>query len=237
VSIERGMRDRVHIGVGDIVRFDILGRPIEARVTSVREVDWSDSRNGGFVFVFRPDVLERAPHGYVATLKGPADQAARARLQRDVVAQFPNVSVIDLRDVLRTVEGVLSNVTFGISIVGGVALLSGLLILIGAVAMTKFQRLRDVALLKTLGASSRVIAALLVIEYGLLGSVAGAVGAVGASILSWVVSTKVLDIQWRLEPLTLAAAVVLTAAIVGGAGVLSSADVLRRKPLAVLRAG
>jgi putative ABC transport system permease protein len=237
VSIERGMRERVGIQVGDLVRFDILGRPIEARVTSVREVDWSDSRNGGFVFVFRPDVLERAPHGYVATLKGPADQAARARLQRDVVAQFPNVSVIDLRDVLRTVEGVLSNVTFGISIVGGVALLSGLLILIGAVAMTKFQRLRDVALLKTLGASSRVIAALLVIEYGLLGSVAGAVGAVGASILSWVVSTRVLEIQWRLEPLTLATAVLLTAAIVGIAGVLSSVDVLRRKPLAVLRTG
>jgi putative ABC transport system permease protein len=237
VSIERGIRDRVGIQVGDIIRFDILGRPIEATVTSVREVDWSDSRNGGFVFVFRPDVLERAPHGFVATLKGPADQAARARLQRDLVAQFPNVSVIDLRDVLRTIEGVLSNVTFGISIVGGVALLSGLLILIGAVAMTKFQRLRDVALLKTLGASSRVIAALLVIEYGLLGSVAGAVGAIGASILSWVVSTRVLEIQWRLEPLTLAAAVVLTAAIVGIAGVLSSVDVLRRKPLAVLRTG
>jgi putative ABC transport system permease protein len=153
------------------------------------------------------------------------------------VAQFPNVSVIDLRDVLRTIEGVLSNVTFGISIVGGVALLSGLLILIGAVAMTKFQRLRDVALLKTLGASSRVIAALLVIEYGLLGTVAGAVGAIGASILSWVVSTRVLEIQWRLEPFTLGAAVLLTAAIVGIAGVLSSVDVLRRKPLAVLRTG
>jgi putative ABC transport system permease protein len=103
--------------------------------------------------------------------------------------------------------------------------------------MTKFQRLRDVALLKTLGASSRVIAALLVIEYGLLGTVAGAVGAVGASILSWVVSTHVLEIHWRLEPLTLAAAVLLTAAIVGIAGVLASVDVLRRKPLAVLRAG
>jgi putative ABC transport system permease protein len=237
VSIEHSMRDRVGMRVGDLLRFDILGRAVEARVTSVREVNWSDSRNGGFIFVFRPDVLQRAPHGYVATLKGPADQAVRARLQRDVVAQFPNVSVIDVRDVLRTIEGVLSNVTFGISIVGGVALVSGLLILIGAVAMTKFQRLRDVALLKTLGATSRVIAALLVIEYGLLGIVAGAVGAIGASILSWVVSTRVLDIQWRLEPLTLAAAVVLTAAIVGIAGVLSSVDVLRRKPLAVLRTG
>jgi putative ABC transport system permease protein len=237
VSVERQLTDNVGMRIGDIVRFDILGRQIEARITSVREVDWSDSRNGGFMFVFRPDVLERAPHTYVGTLKGPADATARARLQRDVVAQFPNVSVIDLRDVLRTIEGVLTNLTLGISIVGGVALTTGLLILIGAVAMTKFQRLREVALLKTLGASSRVIAALLVIEYGLLGGVAGAVGAIGASVLSWVVSTRVLEIHWTLEPVTLAAAVVLTACCVGAVGVAASVDVLRRKPLAVLRAG
>jgi putative ABC transport system permease protein len=237
VSIERGLRDRVGMRVGDRVRFDILGRPLEAIVASVREIDWSDSRNGGFMFVFSPAALAHAPHNYVGTLRGPTDPMARARLQRDLVARFPNVSVIDLRDVLRTVERVLANVTLGISVVGGVALLSGLLILIGAVAMTKFQRLREVALLKTLGATSRVIVALLVIEYGLLGTVAGAVGAVAASVLSWVVATRVLEIPWQSEPLTLVAAVVLTAGCVGAVGVLSSADVLRRKPLAVLRAG
>jgi putative ABC transport system permease protein len=237
VSIERMLRDRVGMRIGDRVRFDILGRPLEAVVTSVREVDWSDSRNGGFMFVFNPAALSGAPHAYIGTLRGPIDTMARARLQRDLVARFPNVSVIDLRDVLRTIESVLSNVTFGISIVGGVALLSGLLILIGAVAMTKFQRLREVALLKTLGATSRVIAALLVIEYGLLGTVAGAVGAIAASVLSWVVSTRVFEISWQLEPLTLVSAVILTAGCVGAVGVLASVDVLRRKPLAVLRAG
>lgn len=237
VSIERGLRDNVGLQLGDHVRFDILGRPVEAVITSVRDVDWSDSRAGGFMFVFRPDVLAQAPHAYMGILRGPAAPAARARLQRDLVEQFPNVSVIDVREVLIAVEAVVANVRLAVSVVGGVALLSGLLILIGAVAMTKFQRLREVALLKTLGASSRIIAAMLVIEYGLLGVLAGAVGALAAVALSWTISTRVLQIAWELSWGTHLAGVLLTAIVVGAVGVLASLDVLRRKPLAVLRAG
>jgi putative ABC transport system permease protein len=237
VSIEKSLRDHAGLRIGDHVRFDVLGRPFEATVTSVRDVDWSDSRAGGFMFVFSPGLLSQAPHTYLGIMHGPQDAIARARLQRDLVTRFPNVSVIDVREVLRTVETVLSNVTIAISVVGGVSLLCGLLILIGAVAMTKFQRLREVALLKTLGASSRVIATLLAIEYGLLGVLAGTVGAVAAWGLSYVISRRVLDIAWQPAPATSAIAIVFTAALVGVVGVLASVDVLRRKPLAVLRAG
>jgi len=237
VSIEQSLRAHAGLRLGDHVRFDILGRPFEATVTSVRDVDWSDSRAGGFMFVFSPGLLSQAPHSYIAIMHGPADAMARARLQRDVVTQFPNVSVIDVREVLRTVEAVLNNITLAISIVGAVSLLCGLLILIGAVAMTKFQRLREVALLKTLGASSRIIATLLAIEYGLLGVLAGTVGAIAAWGLSWVISRRVLDIPWQPAPGTSLLAIMLTALLVGLVGVLASVDVLRRKPLAVLRAG
>ncbi len=237
VSIEQSLRDRAGLRLGDRVRFDVLGRPFEATVTSVRDVDWSDSRAGGFMFVFSPGLLAQAPHTYLGIMHGPQDPIVRARLQRDLVTRFPNISVIDVREVLRTVETVLNNVTIAISVVGGVSLLCGLLILIGAVAMTKFQRLREVALLKTLGASSRVIATLLAIEYGLLGVLAGTVGAVAAWGLSWVISRRVLDIPWQPAPATSIIAIVLTATLVGVVGVLASVDVLRRKPLAVLRAG
>ena len=74
VSVEKGIRERFRISVGDVVRFDILGRIVNARVTSVREVDWKDSRNGGFMFVFRPGVLDDAPQTFIAPLKGPADR-------------------------------------------------------------------------------------------------------------------------------------------------------------------
>ncbi|HEY8548958.1 MAG TPA: FtsX-like permease family protein [Vicinamibacterales bacterium] len=237
VSIERRLRDRAGLRLGDRIRFDVLGRLVDARVTSVREVDWDDARAGGFMFVFRPGTLEKAPHGYIAILRAPADPVARARMQRDLVAAWPNVSAIDVREVVQTVQAVLRNVTLAISVVGGVALFCGLLILAGAVAMTKFQRLQEVALLKTLGASSRVVGALLLIEYGVLGLLAGTIGAIGALVLSYVFTRQVLDIPWDPAPGTAFAGILLTGLVVAAVGLLASLDVLRRKPLAVLRAG
>ena len=78
VSVEKGINERFQIGVGDTVRFDILGRVISARVTSVREVDWNDSRNGGFMFVFRPGALDSAPQTFISPLKGPDGTEPRA---------------------------------------------------------------------------------------------------------------------------------------------------------------
>ena len=237
VSIEVGMRDRADLRLGDRVRFDVLGRTIEARVTSVRAVDWDDPREGGFMFVFRPGPLDRSPHGYLGIARGPAAPAERARLQRDLVAAWPNVSVIDVREVLATIQRVVGLAALGIRVVGSVALVCGLTILVGAVAMTKFQRLREVALLKTLGASSRTIMALLAIEYAGLGLIAGLVGALGAIGLSYALARFVLDVPWQVAPLTTAAGIGLTGAIVALVGVVANVDVLRRKPLSVLRAG
>jgi putative ABC transport system permease protein len=181
VSIEKNIRDRSRVRVGDLMRFDVLGRVIEARVTSVREVEWGDARNGGFMFVFRPGPLGRAPHTYIATLRAPEDPTARARFQRDLIAKYPNVSAIDVREVLASIQGVVDNVTFAISIVGTVALASGALILIGAVAMTKFQRVYEAAILRTLGASTRLLGTMLALEYSALGLIAGLIGAAGIS--------------------------------------------------------
>jgi putative ABC transport system permease protein len=84
--------------------FDVLGRTITARVASIRRVDWQDIRAGGFMFVFRPGVFDAAPHTFIASFKGPADPDLRARMQAGLVAQFSNVSVIDLREILQTVS-------------------------------------------------------------------------------------------------------------------------------------
>jgi putative ABC transport system permease protein len=236
VSIEKGLHERSKIDVGDIIRFDIVGRIVEARVSSVRDVQWDDARSGGFMFVFRPGPLDHAPQTWIGILKAPEDPTARGRLQRDMVAQFPNVSAIDLREVLATVKGAVDNVTLAISVVGGIALLSGVLILAGAVAMTKFQRVYEAAILRTLGASTRMLGAMLAFEYGGLGLLAGAVGAAGAIALTWGVSREVLDIPWRPAPGLAAIGAVITMALVGIVGVTSSYDVLRRKPLGTLRA-
>ena len=86
VSIEESLASERGLEVGDLVRFDVLGRLIEARVTSVRTVEWDDSRSGGFMFLFRPGTFDDAPHSFIAFMQGPETPEARARLQRDIVA-------------------------------------------------------------------------------------------------------------------------------------------------------
>jgi putative ABC transport system permease protein len=236
VSIEEGIRERLGYQVGDTIAFDILGRVVNARVTSIREVEWRDSRNGGFMFVFRPGSLDDAPHTYISPVKGPAGPAERARFQHDLVAQFPNVSVIDFHAILTTVREITDKVTLAITVVGALVLFSGSLILIGAVAMTKYQRVYEAAVFKTLGARTGVIARMLLLEYGVLGALAGLVGSIGAIGLTWGVSRYALDIPWRVFAGEHAAGVLVTAVLVAAVGVLASLDVLRNKPLATLRA-
>jgi putative ABC transport system permease protein len=236
VSIEESLRERFRIQVGDTVRFDVLGQPIEARVTSVRAVNWRDARAGGFMFVFRPGVLDKAPHAMIAPFRGPADLQARARLQRDLVAQYPNVSVIDLRELLDTGRAFIRSITLGVTVVGGLVLFTGTLILTGAVAMTKYRRIYEAAILRTLGASTRLVGSLLIVEYGLLGLIAGVVGACGGAVLSWAISRWAIEVAWQAPWMELTLGLLLTTILVAVVGLIASADVLRRKPLATLRA-
>jgi putative ABC transport system permease protein len=236
VSIEKGMADRQQLGLGDVIRFDILGRVFEARVTSVRKVEWADARAGGFMFVFRPGVLDAAPHTFIAPFKGPGDPWRRARFQRDLTERFPNVSVIDVREVLAAVTRVLGIVTLAVTVVGSIVLFSGILILVGSIAMTRFQRIYETAILKTLGATTGRIAAMLAVEYGLLGLLAGVIGSAGALLLSWAVCDYVLDVPWYPSPGLAISGVAASSALVTVVGILASLDVLRRKPLATLRA-
>ncbi|MDA1093968.1 MAG: ABC transporter permease [Acidobacteria bacterium] len=236
VSVEESVVSRLGLELGDTVRFDVLGRELAATVSSVRTVDWDDTRSGGFMFLFRPGVLDEAPHSFIAFIQGPTGTDARATLQRDLVAGFPNVSVIDGLEVIATIRRILDGATLAISIVGGIALLSGVLILVGSVAMTKYQRLYETAIFRTLGATSRTVVVMLVVEYGTLGLVAGVVGSLGALGLTWALTRFLLEINWNPAPWINVVGLVATALVVGGVGVVSSLDVLRKKPLGTLRA-
>lgn len=221
--------------LGDLVRFDAAGVTFTARVTSIRRVAWEDSQSGGFVFVLRPaPAVLRAPHSYVGFAQVLAGTAG-GDLQRQLVRSYPNVSVIDVRDIIATIRTIVDNVTLGITVVGFVTLAGGILILVGAVAMTKFQKIYEAALYRTLGASTRLVTTMLAIEYGLLGTLAGLLGATGGLALSWGLSTWLFNIDWQPAPWLLVGGVLASAAIVSVVGVAASLDVLRRKPLATLR--
>jgi putative ABC transport system permease protein len=235
VSIEARIHEEALVDVGDAMRFDVAGVRVTARVTNIREVAWDEARNGGFVFVLRPwPAADRVPQSFVGFLN-VADATARGTLQRDLVMAYPNVSVIDLREVLASIREVIDDVTLGISVVGAVTLIAGVLILVGAVAMTKFQRLYEAAIYRTLGAGTRLLAAMVAIEYGMLGLLAGLMGAAGALALSYLLARNLFDIDWHPAPDLLALGVALTAIVVSVVGLIASIDVLVRKPLGTLR--
>ena len=235
VSIEEGMQGLSGLEVGSNITFDIAGRKLAARVSSIRRVDWRNSRTG-FMVLFRPGALESAPQMLIAPINGPTDEPQRSRFQRALLDQYPNISVIDVAEVVSTLSRILNNVTLAVSFLGGFVLLCGVLILVGSIAMTKFQRVYEVAVLKTLGAKRRVLLAMMFFEYGLLGLVAGVIGALAATALSYAVARFVLEIPWEFSLLQMVAGIALTVLLVTVVGLSSSFNVLTRKPLAILRA-
>jgi putative ABC transport system permease protein len=168
------------------------------------------------------------PSTFVGFLRTGDDAARRAALQLDLARQFPNVSTIDVRAVVASVRSIVDNITLGITVVGAITLVSGVLILVGAVAMTKFQRLYEAAIYRTLGASTRVLTAMVAVEYGMLGLLAGILGAAGALALSWALARYLFDMTWRPAPGLLAGGALLTGVIVCLVGLVASLDVLLR---------
>lgn len=234
VSVQDEMAERLGVVPGDSITFDISGRHVTARVASVREIDVRNSRTL-FIFVFSPGVLERAPQTFAATVLKPAGATERQRLQRAAVDAYPNVQVFDVADIIAVVKRLVDNFVLAISFVGGFVILSGVLILIGSIVLTKSQRVYENAILKTLGAGRGKLAAMLIAEYGLLGLLAGLIGAGFASALSFSVSRFALDIEWELDPVLMFTGAAVTALVVLIVGTVSSFDVLFRKPLGTLR--
>jgi putative ABC transport system permease protein len=234
VSVEQDMAKRLNVTVGDWITFDISGRKINARVESIRKLDLRNTRTA-FVFVFRPGFLEKAPQTFVATVLKKLPENDRARLQRSLIDEFPNVQIFDVAEVVATVQKLINNFVLAISFVGGFVIVSGMLILIGSIALTKSQRIYENAVLKTLGAKRPTLAAILFAEYGLLGLLAGIIGAGFAALLSFAASKYVFDIGWEFDYKLTILGILVTALLVMLVGAIASFDVLFKKPLAILR--
>lgn len=234
VSVEEDMARRLKLKIGDSMTFDIVGRKITTRVASIRKIDLRNTRTV-FIFVFAPNVLENAPQTFAANVIKKLPETERQRLQRNLVDRFPNIQIFDVADIVAAVQKLVNNFVLAISFVGSFVILSGILILVGSIALTKSQRIYENAVLKTLGAKRLTLASILLAEYGLLGVLAGIIGASFATALSFGVSKYVFDIEWEFDLGLTLLGVLVTAILVMVVGALASFDVLFRKPLTTLR--
>jgi len=234
VSVEKGLAETLKVDVGDDLQFEIQGVPLATRIASLREVEWQRVQPNFFV-VFPEGVLESAPQFYAIVARAASTQAS-AQLQRAVVEQFPNVSVIDLSLVLNTLNQILSRVSYAMRFVALFTILTGIAVLASAVLGSRMQRLRESILLRTLGAPRSLVLISVIAEYlflGALGSIAGAVLGVAAS---WALSYYFFGASVALfvMPAVVIPALVTVATVL--AGVMGCWGLLRAPALETLRA-
>lgn len=234
VSLEDGIARALGVGVGDAITWDIQGVPVKSYVANVREVDWGQFTTN-FVALFPPGLIEQAPSTTVFLARHPSS-AARAELQRDLVNDFPNVSVLDASLILQAVDTMMSRIALAVRVLALFALATGFLILVAAAAMARGERTREIVLLRTLGASSKVLRRVIATEAIALGALAAALGA-GLSVLAtWALAHFVFQIPFAppvIDYVALAVASFAISALLGGA---VGRPTVAGSPLAVLRA-
>jgi putative ABC transport system permease protein len=211
----------------------VQGIPVDLTVTSLRTVDWK-SFGINFFLVVEPRVLDAAPQMRVAAARIPAGR--EQELQDRLAAAVPNVTMLKVREIVDKVAHLLDRLGLAIRILGGFAVAAGIAILAGAVGATAARRGRDVALLKTLGATRAVVVGMFAVEFALVGLVAGIVGSAGGTLLAWAVLTRGMDLEWSWHPLVSTAAPLATVLLTVIAGIATSAGALRKRPIEVLRA-
>ncbi len=233
ISISENLAEDANVTVGDAMVFNVQGVLMETVVKSIRKVDWTNLQPN-FSIVFPKGVLENAPQFNVLTTYAPTE-ASSARLQRDLVRKFPNVSVIDLRQMFTIVEDILNKVSWIINFMAFFSILTGIIVLIGSVRTSKYQRIKESVLLRTLGAKNKQILTITALEYlflGILGSLLG--------IFLALVSSLLLAVFVFEEPFTPSLIPFLVflpgiSLLVLGIGLSNIREVLRSSPLEVLR--
>ncbi|MBI4500671.1 MAG: FtsX-like permease family protein [Gemmatimonadetes bacterium] len=233
ISLEDQLATDLGVRLGDRITWDVQGVKIETQITSLRKITWARFEPNFFV-VFQPGVLEKAPQTFV-TLTHSDDPTLRAEVQRDLVITYPNISAVDLTLIQKTLDGVLSKVSLAIRFMALFSVASGLIILIGALAASRFQRVREAVLLKTLGAKGKQIRQILLTEYFAWGSLAAFTGVLLAAIAGWALTTRLFELPFTLPALQLGLVWVVVCLLTTVIGFANSGEVLQKTPLAVLR--
>ncbi|MBW3550979.1 MAG: FtsX-like permease family protein [Proteobacteria bacterium] len=210
VSIEEGFAESLGWQVGDSVAFDIAGQPFEATITSLRSVEWESFRPNFFV-VASPGALDGFPASYITAVSVAPTQT---RFTAELVARFPNLSVIDIDAVLAQVRGTADQVSLVVEVVFYFSLVAGLLVLMAAVSASQDERLLEGGVMRVLGGSRRQLRLAQASEFAAIGLLAGLTATIAASILAGVVATRVFDLPWQANW--------SMAAVGGGLGVLAA---------------
>jgi putative ABC transport system permease protein len=232
VSLDREAAEILGLGIGDTITVSVLGREIEARIASLREIHW-DTMGFNYIMVFPPSTLASAPHNLAATISG--DTARQPALTRALLAAFPSVSIVDVGELISEVGTILDQMAAAILVAASVAVLAGIAVLIGAIAASRQARSYDSVIMKMLGATRRQILAAQALEYGLLALVVAAASLGFGVAGAWFVIVQVFEFGWRPDWAVILGTLLAGSVLTLGIALLGSLPLLRLRPAAALR--
>ena len=233
VSLEEGFARDIGARLGDTLTFDIQGTEVKGKVTSLRHVSWQ-SFQPNFFIVAHPSLLADLPATWIAAAELPS-AAGRQALQNDVARDYPNLTVMDIAEVVARIARVLDLVALVTRVLAGLMLASALLVLAASLLAARLDRQRDLALLRTLGAGHPTLLASLAWEFLLLGGTS----ALGAGAMAWLLaraySARVLELEVHPDPWAAVLLILAAAGLTAVVGLLGSYRALQSRPMEVLR--
>ncbi len=234
ISVEADLAKDLGVGIGDPITWDVQGVPVYSRITSLREVNWARFEPNFFV-VFAPGALDHAPQSWVTMVRAP-DAMVRGRVQREVAEHAANVTAIDLGEIQHAIESVVDRIVMAIRFMALFSLITGTIVLIGAIATSRWQRIREGTLLRTLGATRGQVLTILCTEYAALGLAASIVASILAGGAGWALARWIFNVHFVLPLASMATLAVGLVALTTTVGLWNSLEVLNKPPLEVLRA-
>jgi putative ABC transport system permease protein len=232
ISFDENLARQFGLGLGDTITVNVLGRDIEAKIASLRRIEWTTLAIN-FVFVYSPGTLDRAPHTFLATVKSTPE--AEEAIFRTVTDRFPNVTVVRIRDAVETAASVLGNIGLASRVIGFLSILAGVLVLAGAMLATQRRRVHEAVVMKVLGATRARIAGTFAWEFAFLG-LATATAALGVGTLgAWLVVRRLMNLDWTFLPGVAVAVALGAMALTLAFGLAGTLAALRQRPLALLR--
>ena len=210
VSVESGIAKRLNIRLGDKLAFTVGGLEFNATVNSIRHVEWRNMKPN-FYFIFTPDVLQSFPSTGLVSFRVGEQQNG---LLNTLASQYPTVGVLDLRMMATRIQGLLAQVSWSLTVLAGLGVVSGLLLIMTLLRLSISERQTEIQLYRTLGASRKRIAATLWFEYGIIALLAGVIAAIGAEFVVGLLVVKGFELPFSLHPLMWLGLPVLAIALV-----------------------
>lgn len=233
VSLEKGFGEGNKMKLGDELIFNVQGRPIKTYIGSFRDVKFNQVSTN-FLVLFPEGVLEQAPKFHVIITKTQNDRQA-ADVQSEIVREFPNISIINLGTIVETLEDILGKISFVIQFMAFFSIATGILVLISSLIISKYQRMRESILLRTLGASSGIVHVINTLEYFFLGSLASLSGILLSFMATFLLGEFVFEMNFSLvwkEGLIIYLAITGLTIVLGW---LNGRRIINQPPMEILR--